>query len=198
MAAALVLAAESPVQAFGIVASSSARSKSSSSFVTPRSASLFSSSASSRGATATAGSLRMSYSVGIVGATGAVGKEIRSVLENRDFPVSTLRVFGSARSAGSTIETKYGTITVEPFSVSAARECDVVFLAVSGDFALEHAKALTEGDDGCVVIDNSVRQAMRATEREREWELSDMVCARVWVVVVVVAEALILLLAAAG
>lgn len=103
-------------------------------------------------------SLSMSYTVGIVGATGAVGKEIRECLENRNFPVSKLRIFGSSRSAGSTVESeKYGSVTVELFDRAAARECDVVFLAVSGDFALEHARALIEGDDGCVVIDNSVR-----------------------------------------
>ena len=102
-------------------------------------------------------SLQMSYSVGIVGATGAVGKEIRQCLENRGFPVDNLRIFGSERSAGSTIATeKYGDITVELFDVAKARECDVVFLAVSGDFALEHAEAISEGDDGAVVIDNSV------------------------------------------
>ncbi len=100
----------------------------------------------------------MSYTVGIVGATGAVGKEIKDCLEKRNFPVSQLRIFGSARSAGTTVQTeKYGSVTVELFDRAAARECDVVFLAVSGDFALEHAKALVEGDDGCVVIDNSVR-----------------------------------------
>lgn len=100
--------------------------------------------------------LNMQYTVGIVGATGAVGKEIRQCLETRNFPVSKLRIFGSERSAGKTMETdKYGSITVELFDVEKARECDVVFLAVSGDFALEHAKALTE-NDGCVCIDNSV------------------------------------------
>jgi hypothetical protein len=99
--------------------------------------------------------ISMSYSVGIVGATGAVGKEIRSCLETRNFPVDKLRIFGSERSAGKQIETAYGSVTVELFSQEAARECDVCFLAVNGDFSLEHAEALTKGD-GCVVIDNSV------------------------------------------
>lgn len=99
--------------------------------------------------------LSMSYTVGIVGATGAVGKEIRECLEKRKFPAEKLRIFGSTRSAGREIETDYGKVTVELFDVDKARECDVVFLAVSGDFSLEHAKALIEGDDGCVCIDNS-------------------------------------------
>ena len=107
--------------------------------------------------TPTASALSMSFNVGIVGATGAVGAEIRSVLENRGFPVEKLRIFGSERSAGSTIATeKYGDIKVELFDVDKARECDVIFLAVSGDFALEHAEAISKGDDGAVVIDNSV------------------------------------------
>jgi len=97
----------------------------------------------------------LDYSVGIVGATGAVGKEIRQCLETRDkLPVDQLRIFGSSRSAGSTVDTKYGKVEVELFSEDAARECDVVFLAVDGDFALKHAKNICEGD-GAVVIDNS-------------------------------------------
>jgi len=117
-----------------------------------------SSSSSSQHQMASSSSSADSYAVGIVGATGAVGKEIRQCLEKRgQLPVSRLRIFGSERSAGTTIETEtYGTIKVELFDVDKARECDVVFLAVSGDFALEHARALSDGDDGCVVIDNSV------------------------------------------
>mmetsp|Transcript_21036 Transcript_21036/g.48587 ORF Transcript_21036/g.48587 Transcript_21036/m.48587 type:complete len:422 (-) Transcript_21036:168-1433(-) len=97
------------------------------------------------------------FSVGIVGATGAVGKEIRQCLEASDgLPVSTLRVFGSERSAGKTVETeKFGSITVELFELAKARECDVVFLAVGGGFSLEHAEAISEGEDGAIVIDNS-------------------------------------------
>jgi hypothetical protein len=45
---------------------------------------------------------------------------------------------------------------VELFDVDKARECDVVFLAVDGDFALEHAEKIAAGPDGAVVIDNSV------------------------------------------
>jgi len=98
----------------------------------------------------------LDYSVGIVGATGAVGKEIRQCLETRGkLPVDKLRIFGSERSAGTTVQTKYGDVTVELFSVDAARQCNVVFLAVDGDFALKHAKNICEGDDGAVVIDNS-------------------------------------------
>jgi aspartate-semialdehyde dehydrogenase len=109
-----------------------------------------------------------SFTVGIVGATGAVGKEIRTCLEARakEFPVAQLRIFGSSRSAGSTVESDlFGSITVELFDVQAARECDVVFLAVSGDFSLEHARALSAGEDGCVVIDNSVRSLVRSNGR---------------------------------
>jgi hypothetical protein len=102
-------------------------------------------------------STSLDYSVGIVGATGAVGKEIRNCLEDRGkLQVDELRIFGSARSAGTTVATKYGDVEVELFSVDAARACDVVFLAVDGDFALEHAKNICKGDDGAVVIDNSV------------------------------------------
>jgi len=97
-----------------------------------------------------------SYTVGIVGATGAVGKEIRNCLEDRGIlAVEKLRFFGSERSAGKKVATKSGEVEIELFDVAAARECDVVFLAVDGDFALAHAKAISEGDDGAVVIDNS-------------------------------------------
>jgi len=96
--------------------------------------------------------------VGVVGATGAVGVEIVNCLNKfSSLNVSQLRIFGSKRSAGTTRDAgkKFGDVKVELFDVEAARECDVVFLAVSGDFSLEHAKAISEGDGGAVVIDNS-------------------------------------------
>jgi len=108
-----------------------------------------------------------SYTIGIVGATGAVGKEIRNCLEDRGvIKVDKLRFFGSERSAGKKVATKNsGEVEIELFDVDAARQCDIVFLAVDGDFALAHAKAISEGDDGAVVIDNSV------SLRRRSWFL---------------------------
>jgi len=93
--------------------------------------------------------------VGVVGVTGAVGVEIIDVLGNRGFPVEELKLFASARSAGKKQSTPFGELEIEEFSLEAARACDVVFLAVSGDFALEWAEKISEGEDGALVIDNS-------------------------------------------
>lgn len=92
--------------------------------------------------------------VGIVGCTGAVGLEVISCLHRRSFPLKNLRLFASARSAGKALSTPYGDILVEEFTVAATKSCDFVFLAVSGDFALEYARDIAAGD-GPVVIDNS-------------------------------------------
>jgi len=92
--------------------------------------------------------------VGVVGVTGAVGKEIIDVMHKRGFEVSELKLFASARSAGKPMETPFGTIDIQEFTLEAARDCDVVFLAVSGDFALEWVPKLT-ADGGPLVIDNS-------------------------------------------
>ena len=94
------------------------------------------------------------YDVGIVGATGAVGIEVIDVLKRTDFPLNKLRLFASARSSGKEVETKFGTIIVEEFSVTTARSCHFLFLAVSGDFSLEYGKQLCD-NNGPYVIDNS-------------------------------------------
>jgi aspartate-semialdehyde dehydrogenase len=99
-------------------------------------------------------------SVGVVGgSSGAVGKEIIGVLENRNFPVTELKIFGSSRSAGRVVPTKFGDVTCEEFSHDSAAKCDVVFLAVSGEFALEHAEKISKN---AVVIDNSSAFRMKS------------------------------------
>jgi aspartate-semialdehyde dehydrogenase len=96
----------------------------------------------------------MGFDVGIVGATGAVGIEIITCLEKKKFPVGKLRLFASSKSSGKQVETSYGNILIEEFSVELARQCDFIFLAVSGEFALEYAIKISQ-DDGPYVIDNS-------------------------------------------
>ncbi len=96
----------------------------------------------------------MSKKIGIVGATGAVGMEMIRVLHDREFPIDELHLFASERSAGKKIDTPFGEIEVELFSVEAAKKMDFIFLAVSGDFAKEFAPQIAT-DDGAIVIDNS-------------------------------------------
>ncbi|RLN86025.1 hypothetical protein BBJ28_00023494, partial [Nothophytophthora sp. Chile5] len=93
--------------------------------------------------------------VGICGATGAVGIEIISVLAARKFPVKQLVLFASSRSAGKKVATPYGEVTISLFSVEKAAKLDYVFLAVSGDFSLQFAPELAAVPGGPVVIDNS-------------------------------------------
>jgi len=91
--------------------------------------------------------------VAVIGVTGAVGKEMVNVLHDRAFPLSELRLFASERSAGKTIDTPYGTRTIEAFTVDAVAACDIALMAVSGGFAKEFAPQLAAR--GVTVIDNS-------------------------------------------
>ena len=91
--------------------------------------------------------------VGVVGATGAVGKEIVAVLGKRGFPVTELRLFASTRSAGTRVATPFGEVAIEAFTPEAAHGLDLALLAVSGDFAKAHARALAA--QGVAVVDNS-------------------------------------------
>ena len=91
--------------------------------------------------------------VGVIGATGAVGKELVEVLGKRRFPVTALKLFASARSAGTRQATPWGEVEVEAFTPEAAKGLDLALLAVSGDFAKAHARALAA--EGVAVVDNS-------------------------------------------
>jgi aspartate-semialdehyde dehydrogenase len=91
--------------------------------------------------------------VAVIGATGAVGSEMLKVLHDRRYPVRELRLLASARSADKRIATPWGEIVAKPFSLEATRGCDVVLLAVSGEFSKEWAPKIAA--QGAVVIDNS-------------------------------------------
>ncbi|MER6319621.1 aspartate-semialdehyde dehydrogenase [Streptomyces sp. NPDC001581] len=91
--------------------------------------------------------------VGIVGATGQVGGVMRGILAERKFPVDELRLFASARSAGSTLEWEGQEITIEDASTADYSGLDIVLFSAGGSTS----KALAEkvASQGAVVIDNS-------------------------------------------
>lgn len=96
----------------------------------------------------------MAAVVGVVGATGAVGEEMIQVLHDRKFPVSTLVLMSSERSAGKKLATAFGEKEVELFTLARAQECDIVLLAVSGGFSTEFSPQIV-ANGKTVVVDNS-------------------------------------------
>jgi aspartate-semialdehyde dehydrogenase len=92
--------------------------------------------------------------VGIVGCSGAVGQEMLKCLESQHFPTDKVRLFAK-RAAGTAVDTVFGKIVVEEFSVEAARECDIVLMAVSGGFSEEFSPRISGGPKNTTVIDNS-------------------------------------------
>ncbi|MEU2260405.1 aspartate-semialdehyde dehydrogenase [Streptomyces sp. NPDC019645] len=91
--------------------------------------------------------------VGIVGATGQVGTVMRKILAERKFPADELRLFASARSAGSTIEWQGREITVEDAATADYSGLDIVLFSAGG--ATSRALAEKVASQGAVVIDNS-------------------------------------------
>ncbi len=94
-----------------------------------------------------------SFTVGIVGATGAVGQELLRLLAQRKFPVGTLRLFASARSAGKTVEFAGKKITIEEARPGVFGDIDVAFFAAGGP--VTRALAPDAVKAGCLVIDKS-------------------------------------------
>ncbi|WP_424213749.1 aspartate-semialdehyde dehydrogenase [Streptomyces sp. BI20] len=91
--------------------------------------------------------------VGIVGATGQVGKVMRTILAERKFPLDELRLFASARSAGSTLDYDGREITVEDAATADYTGLDIVLFSAGG--ATSKALAEKVASQGAVVIDNS-------------------------------------------
>lgn len=91
--------------------------------------------------------------VAIVGATGAVGQELLSLLESRNFPVGTLLPLASARSAGSTITFRGESVVVREATAEAFGGMDIVFFAATGSLSKELAPAAAKA--GAIVIDKS-------------------------------------------
>jgi len=93
------------------------------------------------------------YTVGVVGATGAIGREIVEVLQQRSFPVGELRLFASERSLGETLEFRSRAIAVELLEPAVFEGVDLALFSAGADVSREMApEAVVRG---CTVVDNS-------------------------------------------
>ena len=103
----------------------------------------------------------MSQHVAIAGATSAVGTEFLKLLDARDFPMKSLRLLASSRSAGSKLKFRGENLEVEELTPKSFKGIDIAFFSAGGSRSKEFAPHAV--DSGAVVIDNS--SAFRMDEK---------------------------------
>jgi aspartate-semialdehyde dehydrogenase len=95
----------------------------------------------------------MACNLAIAGVTGAVGQEFLKILEERDFPFSSLKMLASSRSAGKKIEFKRKTYIVEELTKNSFKGIDIALFSAGASRSKEFAPPAVEA--GAVVVDNS-------------------------------------------
>ena len=93
------------------------------------------------------------YRVGVVGSTGVVGQEIIKILEDRKFPIETLRLFASERSLGTTIPFGDQHIDVEVLSEDTLKDLDFALFSAGSSISEKYCPIAAER--GIVCIDNT-------------------------------------------
>ena len=93
------------------------------------------------------------YTVAVLGATGAVGQEMISILQERNFPVGKLIPLASARSAGKTMKFRGEDVVIQEACDTAFEGVDIVLGAAENDIAKKFAPAIVKA--GAVFVDNS-------------------------------------------
>lgn len=93
------------------------------------------------------------YNVAVVGATGAVGETLISILEERNFPVNELYPLASERSAGKKIQFQGKTVTIQNLAEFDFSKADIGLFSAGGSISEEYAEKA--GKAGCIVIDNT-------------------------------------------
>ncbi len=93
------------------------------------------------------------YTVAVLGATGAVGQEMISILQERNFPVGKLIPLASARSAGKTMKFRGEDVVIQEACDTAFECVDIVLGAAENDIAKKFAPAIVKA--GAVFVDNS-------------------------------------------
>jgi aspartate-semialdehyde dehydrogenase len=93
------------------------------------------------------------FNVAVVGATGLAGQEFIKVLEERNFPVASIRLHASEHSSGTKLFFNHRKIKVEEVTSTAFRDIDIAFFFVGADVSRRLSPPAVEA--GAVVIDNS-------------------------------------------
>ena len=91
--------------------------------------------------------------VAIVGASGAVGVEMIRTLERRNFPVGSLRLLASKRSAGKSLNFREETLMIEELTLSSFEGVDIALFSAGGGISKEWGPEAVKA--GAVVVDNS-------------------------------------------
>ena len=97
--------------------------------------------------------MKSNINIGIVGASGLVGRTILDVLLERQFQYNFLKLFASSNSAGKVIISKNQKFLVEGLSEFSFRGLDIVFFAAGGKISKQFVPIAV--NSGCIVIDNS-------------------------------------------
>jgi len=93
------------------------------------------------------------FNVAVAGATGAVGNQMITCLEERNFPVKKIKLLASRRSVGRTLDFKGIPVAVEELTEGSFRGVDIALFSAGGGTSKTFAPLAAK--DGCVVIDNS-------------------------------------------
>lgn len=96
---------------------------------------------------------KSAYTVAVVGATGAVGTEMLSILEERKFPVEEIRPLASSRSAGGEVSFRGEDVTVKLLTRDSFQGIDIALFSAGASVSKEYAPVAAKA--GAVVIDNS-------------------------------------------
>jgi aspartate-semialdehyde dehydrogenase len=97
--------------------------------------------------------VKSEYRVAVVGATGAVGRAMRSILAERDFPVKELVALATAKSAGLRLEHNGQEVICQELTPESFKGVDLALFSAGGGTSLKFAPIAR--DAGCVVVDNS-------------------------------------------
>jgi len=100
------------------------------------------------------------YNVAVVGATGAVGEQMREVLEERLFPVEELRLLASERSAGRRLEFRGEEIRVQLLRENSFKGVDIALFSAGGNVSAKFAPLAVAA--GAVVVDNTAHFRMES------------------------------------